>query len=465
MRTTPLPLAFAFQRGVGKSVQSVTLMSLADVSVLTESLPGSRVGLRIEAPSRQVDAAFERALDRLAHQVRIQGFRPGKAPRALVEARVGPDGLRQAVVDSLVIELVVTALRDNNIKPIDRPQVEIEELERGRPGRFTATVSVMPQVVLPDLSTLTVERPHTEVDDARVQSRLDEMRESLSEVEPVDREVRVSDIVVGDLKVFVDDREIVDEARAAIELEVKEGLLVPELVAALPGAKTGDVVKASVEMPDDHANPELKGQRARLEVTVQGVKEKRVPDLTDEVAKEVSNGQQETAEALREAVRHSMVEDAQQSDQRAFQSRAVQAVVEGAEIEVPDALVDIEVERELDRLNDVLKRQGLGLDRYLQYIGRTEQAYRAEMRPDALGRIKTDLVLDELGKAFAIEPSRQEVEAYVSSLAKDEPELTERVDELLGNEETFDRLRWRLIRHRTLEMLTARLGGEPETLQ
>src|SRR5215471_7305498 len=126
-------------------------MTAADVSVVTETLPGSQVGLTIEVPSDQVDRAFERVLNRLAQRVRIEGFRPGKAPRPLVEARLGQSTIRDEVADALVPPLVAQALRDHDIDAIDRPRVEIKELERGRPARFTARVSVMPDVTLPDL--------------------------------------------------------------------------------------------------------------------------------------------------------------------------------------------------------------------------------------------------------------------------------------------------------------------------
>src|SRR5215472_6400639 len=139
-------------------------MTAADVSVVTEALPGSQVGLTIEVPPEQVDRAYERALNRLAQKVRIGGFRPGKAPRPLLEARLGHAAIRDEVVDSLVPELVAQALRDHQIDAIDRPRVEVQELERGRTGRFTARVSVMPAVVVPDLEALHVERRQTAVD-------------------------------------------------------------------------------------------------------------------------------------------------------------------------------------------------------------------------------------------------------------------------------------------------------------
>jgi trigger factor len=436
-------------------------MTPTEVSVLTETLPGSRVGLTIEVPTPDVDAAYERVLGRLGRRVKVQGFRPGKAPRALIEARIGPETLREEVAEALVPQVLAKALEDHKIEPIDRPQVEIEEMGRGKPGRFKASVSVMPGVTLPDLASLSVEQEHTEVDDAMVEQRLDTLRDKLAEVEPVEREVRSGDIVVGDLRVFVGDEEVPDEAREAIELEVRDGVLVPELLAALPGTAIGAVATADVTMPEDHRSPTLAGKAARLEVTVQGLKEKRVPELTDEIAPQLSDGEHTTAAALRDAVREDLVSSSERGDQLRFEQKAVEAVVEAAEVELPDALVDQEVDRQVQRLDQQLQRQGMRLDRYLQYMGRTEQAYRADIRPEALGRVKTDLVLDELAGTLEIDPSDDEVKDYIRHEAEHEQELKDELDQFLGSDVALRYFRQRLVRSRTIDTVVERLGGVP----
>jgi trigger factor len=437
-------------------------MTAADVSVVTETLPGSQVGLTIEVPPEQVDRAYDRALNRLAQRIRIGGFRPGKAPRPLVEARVGPAALREEVVDTLVPGLVNQALRDNKIDAIDRPRVEVQELERGRPGRFTARVSVMPDVVLPDLATLHVERSRTEVDDEMAERRLRELRERLAEIEPVEREVRRGDVIVADLRVLVDGVEVPSEGRKATEVEVVEERVVPELFDALPGHVVDDVVTADVTLPQEHEEPDLQGKPARLEVTIHGVKEKRVPELTDEVAKELSGGEQETAEGLREAVRNDLVEQARRLDELSFEQAAVRAVVDAAQIDVPEALVEREIDRQAEQLENSLQRRGLRFDRYLQYVGKTAAEYRQELRPDAEGRIRVDLVLEELGRRMAISPSQGEVEEYIRSEAERDDEVRRELDSLVKNPIAIDYFRHRLTRVKVLEGLVAQLGEPTE---
>jgi trigger factor len=434
-------------------------MTAADVSVVTETLPGSQVGLTIEVPSDEVDRAYERALNRLAQRIKIGGFRPGKAPRPLVEARLGPAAVRDEVVETLVPDLVSQALRDNSIDAIDRPRVEVQELERGRPGRFTARVSVMPEVVLPDVATLQVERSRTTVDDEMLEGRLKELRERLAEIEPVEREVRIGDVVVADLEVLVDGVAAPSESRKATEVEVVEGSVIPELLAALPGTRVGEVATADVTLPEEHPDPDLRGKPAQLQVTVQGVKEKRVPELTDEVAKELSGGQHDTADAMREAVREDLVAQAGRLDELSFEQAAVRAVVEATQVELPEALVEREIDRQLEEMDRSLQRRGLRLDRYLQYVSKTEAEYRADRRPDAEGRIRVDLVLEELGHRMAISPTEGEVEEYVRAEAERDDEVRGELDSLLKNPVALDFFRHRLTRLKVLEGLVAQLGG------
>jgi len=368
---------------------------------------------------------------------------------------------RDEVVEALLPSVLSQALRDNQIDAIDRPRIEVQELERGRPARFTARVSIMPEVTLPDLDALSVERRSTAVDDDMVERRLSELRDRLAQIEPVEREVRAGDIVVADLEVLVDGLEVPSEARTATEFELREGEVIPELLAALPGHRTGDVVPADVALPEDHPQEHLRGKQARLEVTVQGVKEKLVPELTDQVAEELSGGEQKTAPALRDAVRADLSQQASRLDELSFEQAALKAVVDGSQVELPVALVDREVDRQLEETGRGLQRRGLRLDRYLQYVGKTEADYRAELRPEAETRIRVDLVLDELGRRMTISPTDDEVRDHMRSEAERDETVRRDLSSLLGNPVAVDYFRHRLTRLRILEGLVARLGQEP----
>jgi trigger factor len=282
----------------------------------------------------------------------------------------------------------------------------------------------------------------------------------VAEIEPVEREVREGDVVVGDLRVSVDGEEVSEEAREAIELEVKEGVLVPELRAVLPGKQLGEVATTVAQMPEDHTNERLRGRTAELQVTIHGVKEKRVPELTDEVAKQLSNGERQTAQELREAVREDLESGARRLDDLAYERKVVQAVVEGSAIDIPRALVQRELDREMEDFEHRLSHQGLRLDRYLAYLDKSEDDFKAEREPEARERIKADLVLDEVGKRLAVSATADEVSAQMRLESEKDADAQQKLDQLLDNRVAREYFEHRLIRLKTLEALVAKAAGE-----
>ena len=426
----------------------------------TEQLPKSQVGLTIEVPAETVDATYERVLNRLASRSKLEGFRPGRAPRALVEARLGPAVLREEVVETMVPEVIRQALEEKSINPIDNPDVEVVELERGRPARLKATVSVMPEVKLGDASSLKVATPSVEVTDDMLERRLEDVREPMAEITPVDREARAGDVAVIDVEVEADGQVVPSESRQAMEAELKEGVLLPELLEAIPGAKVGETRAVTVKFPDDYSEPRLAGKDGTIKVTVQGVKEKVLPDLDDALAKQLSDGKQETVEAYRGATREQLQESAKALAQMAREQAAVKALVEASAVEIPDALVERELASHLDSLDRSLHRQGLRLDRYLEYLGKTPEQWIAEERPEAEARLKIDLVLDEFAKREKIEPTDEEVITFIDEHAGKDDELKGRLDELKQGPNSRRYFASRLRRLRVLERLSEVAGAE-----
>ena len=437
----------------------------ASLSVTTEQLPKSQLGMTIEVPAETVDATYDRVLNRLASRSKLEGFRPGRAPRALVEARLGPAVLREEVVETMVPEVLRQALEEKSINPIDNPDVEVVELERGRPARLKATVSVMPEVTLGDAAALKVARPSVDVTDEMLERRLQDVREPMAEITPVDREARAGDIAVIDVEVEADGEVVPSESRQAMEAELKEGVLLPELLEAIPGAKVGETRSVTVTFPDDYGEPKLAGKDGTIKVTVQGVKEKVLPELDDALAKQLSDGKHETVEAYRGATREQLEESAKALSQMAREQAAVKALIDASAVEIPDALVERELASHLDSLNRSLNRQGLRLDRYLEYLGKTPEQWIAEERPEAEAHVKRDLVLDEFARREHIEPSDDEVTAYIEQEAAKDEELKGQVEELKGGPNSRRFFSARLRRVRVLDRLSEVVGDDvaPQT--
>jgi len=425
----------------------------AELSVVTEQLPKSQVGMTIEVPTELVDATYERVLNRLASRARIEGFRPGKAPRSLVEARLGPAVVREEVVEAMVPDVMRQALQDKAIDPIDNPDVEVLELERGRPARLKATISVMPEVTLPDITTLHPDLHGHDVTEEMLQRRLEDVRQPMAEITPVEREARLGDIAVIDVEVEVDGEVVESETQKAMEAELKEGVLLPELLAVLPGTFVDETREAKVTFPETYSDPKLAGKNATIRVTLRGVKEKILPPLDDALAKILSEGKHETVESYRESVRQELEESVRAMEKLEREQEVVRTLVDASSVEVPQTLVDRELTSQLEAMERTLNRQGLKLERYLEYVGKTIDQWVEEQRPDAEDRLKVDLVLAEFARRENLEPSDEEVITYLEEQSAQDDDLKGQLAELKSSPSARRYFASRLRRSRVLERL------------
>jgi trigger factor len=423
------------------------------LSVVTEQLPKSQVGMTIEVPAETVDATFERVLNRLVSRAKIEGFRPGKAPRALVESRLGPAVVREEVVEAMVPEVIRQALAEKSIDPIDNPDVEVLVLERGSPAKLKATITVMPEVTLADVATLHPDLHGHDVTDEMLKRRLDDVREPMAEITPVEREARLGDIAVIDVEVEVDGELVESESRTAMEAELKDGVLLPELLAVLPGTFVDETREAKVSFPDTYSDPKLAGKNATIRVTLHGVKEKILPPLDDALAKILSSGAHETIDSYRESVRQELEESVRAMEKLEREQEVVRALVEASSVEVPQTLVDRELTSQLESMERSLNRQGLKLDRYFEYLGKTLDEWMADQRPDAEARLKIDLVLAEYARREKLEPTDEETTTFLEEQAAQDEELKGQVAELKRSPSALRYFASRLRRQRVLERL------------
>jgi trigger factor len=433
------------------------------LSVETEQLPKSQLGMTIEVPAETVDATYDKVLNRLTSRAKIEGFRPGRAPRSLVEARVGSAAIREEVVEMMVPDVVRRALEERSIDPIESPDVEVLELERGRPARLKATVSVMPEVQLGETPAVEVPAAPVEITDEMVERRLEDVRQPLAEITPVEREARLGDLALIDVEVEVDGNIVESETRKAMEADLKEGVLLPELLEVLPGTFVGETRAAKVKFPDDYSEPVLAGKEATINVTLQGVKEKVLPPLDDALAKQLSNGEHETVESFRTATRVALEQSANEMAKLERESAVVAALVDASSVDVPVALVDRELTYQLESMERSLNRQGLKLQRYLEYLGKTIDQWVAQERPEAEARLKVDLVLGEYAKRHGLEPTDEEVMQYLEDQAGEDEELKSQVDELKKSESAKRYFASRLRRRRVLDRLVEVGGASAHT--
>src|SRR5438445_7888619 len=288
------------------------------VKVETERKPGSQVVLSVEVPVDQVSKSIEQAYSRLAPRVRIAGFRPGKAPRPMIERQIGWSALRQEALDQLLPTAYNAALDEAGLDPIDVPKVEVEQFDRDAPFRFKATVSIKPEVTLKDYKDIRVPKPQTEVTDTEVNEAIERLRLRFAELHEVERPVQKGDFLTADLHMLKGGATLVGESQTDAQMEVDPERLLTGLAEGLYGQVKGDTRDIRITLPQDYPKADLAGSNVVFRVTVKSIKERTMPPLDDELAKLIGRGQ-DLAE-LRQEVRDDLQEAAARADQQRFEN-------------------------------------------------------------------------------------------------------------------------------------------------
>jgi trigger factor len=380
------------------------------MQVSLEHRPGSVVELSIEVPTEQVERAIQRAVDRLAPRFRVAGFRPGKAPREILEREIGWPALREQALEILLPETLSQAVTEHQLQAIDTPQVEVETFERLLPARFRARVTVKPEVTLGDVAAIRVPLREAVVGSDRVDAAIEEIRESFATLVPADnRPVRDRDHVVVDVEVKKDGVAVDEQPATSVELDVSSDGLLPGLFEGLVGTSQGESKEIPVRLPDDYRRTELAGQDAVFAVTVKEVKERQLPDTDDELAR--LSGAAETIEGLRQKVEERLRQAAERDQVFAQQKAALDALVESSKFDTPEVIIEDQVERDIRNLAVTLRQQGIDFDKFIEFGGADLQQLRDERRPAARERAAQELVLDAVAEQQHFHPSDAHIDA------------------------------------------------------
>jgi trigger factor len=377
-----------------------TAITPSDISVAVERQPDSRVQLRVEAPASELETAVNAALRRLAARVRLPGFRPGKAPAAMVERAVGWDAVRQEAVDAFVPELYTRALEQAGVQPVDDPQLDLEPVERGQPLIFTATVTVRPDVELGDYRSLRVDVPATEVTDDQVDEMIEELRRRNSDLRDVERPAQSGDVLRCTLVMRRDGEVLSGEDEEDRDLDIDRERLLPGLADALIGLDAGAQRSFQITLPEDFSREELRSATVDVDVSVSAVRERILPPLDDTLAALVEHG---TLEELRADYGTRLREVGAERDREALEAAALEALRDHVVIDLPESMVEREIDRQINDLDSRLQSMGMPLERYLEYTGTTTEKLRGERREAAVQRLRLELALDELVKAEGLE--------------------------------------------------------------
>ncbi len=386
------------------------------MKIVSQTKENSLVTLEIEVGVEKVEEALAKAYRTVVKKVQLPGFRKGKVPRNLLEARFGAEVLYDDALDVLLPEAYQSALDETKIEPIDRPDVEVIKFQKGEPCVFKAKITVKPDVVLGEYKGIKVTKDSAEVKPEEIEQELTKMQDTHARLEAIEGEAQQGDYTVIDFKGFIGDEAFAGGEGHDYPLQLGAGNFIPGFEDQLIGAQTGDERDVKVTFPENYGAQELAGKEALFKVAVKSVKRKELPALDDEFAKDVSD--KETLEELKQDVENRLKEAAERRVEEKFKNDILEKVSDNASVEIPAVLVDRQVDVMLQSFTTNLQRQGLSLEAYLEAIGSSTDKMKEEIRPQAERRVKTNLVIEAIMKQENITPSDEEIEKYLADLAK-----------------------------------------------
>lgn len=380
------------------------------MKVSVETLPSSEAVLNVDFSWEELETASEKAYRKLVQKVDIQGFRRGKAPRSLVERKLGKEYIYQEGLDSLMTETYRGALKEHNLVPLTQPELDAPILELGQPYHFSLKVPILPSVELGDYASLHFERPATEITSEEVEKELESLRTRNAQWIEVERAAQIKDRVMVDLKLTCEDQTISDLHNNPFELTDERYGLFTGLDDQLVGTQKGESKTFTTTIPENYTNTKLAGKTAHYEVTVHKVEFKEAPELDDALAKKVSNDEYQNLEELRKAVSDQLLEGKKRKVRDELREQVLNAVVEQASVAVHPILVEQEAHEMMHQMSHVLEQQHMSLDQYLMLTKKSQKEYEESLKPDAERRVKQQLVLAEIAKKEEVKVSVEEIE-------------------------------------------------------
>lgn len=422
------------------------------MSLQVEKLEKNMAKLTVEVPAEKVEAALQNAYLKNRKQISVPGFRKGKVPRQMIEKMYGPEVFYDDAANALIQKAYPQAADECELEIVSRPTVDIVQLEKGKSFIFTAEVAVKPEVTLGQYKGIEVEKADTAATDEEVAAELDKEREANSRTISVeDRAVQDGDMTVIDFEGFVDGEAFEGGKGTDYPLTIGSGAFIPGFEEKLVGAEIGKEVEVDVTFPEEYHAKELAGKPAVFKCTVKEIKVKELPELDDDFAQDVSDF--DTLEEYKADVRKK-VEEKKAADAKAKKEDAViEKIIEGAAMEIPDAMVETQAERMVDEFAQRLQMQGLTMEQYLQFTGGNVQALVEQSKPQALKRIQSRLVLEAVVAAENLTASDEELDAELGRMAEQYKMEVEKLKEMF-TEEDLKSVREDLAIQKAVELVT-----------
>ncbi|MFC4618173.1 trigger factor [Camelliibacillus cellulosilyticus] len=432
-----------------------------DVKAHWEKQEGNQGILTFEVDAESFDKALDQAFKKVVKKVNIPGFRKGKVPRKLFEQRFGVESLYQDAVDIVLPEAYAQAVNETTIEPVDRPEIDIEKIEKGEALVFKAEVTVKPEVQLGEYKGLKVEETDTEVTDEDINKQIEQLQQRYAEMAvKEDGEVATGDTVVMDFEGFVDGEPFEGGKAENYSLEVGSGSFIPGFEDQLVGMKTGEEKEVKVTFPEEYHAEELQGKEAVFKVKVHEIKEKQLPELDDEFAKDVDD-EVETLDELKNKIKERLKSQKEADAKNSKENAVIEQAANNATIDIPDVMIENEIDRMIREFEQQIAAQGIKLETYYDLIGTDKEAMRDQMRENAEMRVRGNLTLEAIAGAENLEVTEEDIENDIQETAKNYNLPVDQVKQMLALQGGDEAIKNDLKIRKAIEFLVDNATTEP----
>lgn len=404
------------------------------MSVKVETLEKNMAKLVIEVPAEELEKALQAAYNKNKKNISVPGFRKGKVPRQMVEKMYGPGFFYEDAANMLIPAEYEKAAAECGLELVSRPVIDIEQIEKGKAFIFTAEVAVKPEVTLGDYKGLEVAKADVEVSEEELSAELEKEREKNARTISVeDRAVENGDMIMLDFEGFVNGVAFDGGKGENYPLTIGSNSFIPGFEDQLVGAKIGEDVEVNVTFPEEYQAPELAGCAAVFKCKVNEIKVKELPELDDDFAQDVSKF--DTLAEYKEDVKAKLAASKADAAKRAKEDAVIEKIIENAQMDIPEAMIDTQARQLVDEFAQRIQAQGLSFEQYLQFTGMTLDTALEQMKPNAVKRIQSRLVLEAVVKAENIEVSEDDVKAEIAKMAETYKMDADKLAEIMGEEE------------------------------
>ncbi|WP_129597988.1 trigger factor [Anaerophilus nitritogenes] len=375
----------------------------------------NEITLKIQVSAKDFEEGIQSAYMKMRKNFNIPGFRKGKAPRKIIELQYGVEVFYEEAINHVFPKEYEDAITEHKLEPVDRPSLDVEDIEKGKDVEFTVTVTIKPEVTLGEYKGIEVEKKEYNVTDEDIEKEIESLRERNSRLISVERPVKEKDTVIMDYAGFVGEEQFEGGTAQNQTLVIGSGQFIPGFEEQLVGVEKGSQVDVKVTFPQEYHAPDLAGKEAIFKVTIHEVKEKELPELDDEFAKDVS--EHDTLEALKEDIKKKQQEAEKKREEQDLRNAVIEKVAQNAQIDIPEIMVEHAIDDMINEFNYQLQYQGLNLDTYLQYTGTKMEDMRQQMKEEAYNRVKTQLTLESIGNVENVEVADADVEKEIENYA------------------------------------------------